>query len=181
MASVNGNSNGWCVDLRVEQRCKNCGLENALMNVCFNDYDVTGKGGFNPLTDTTWKDTRYKTRARVHCRLLVYAPCQNDDLCLAIFDAAVSSGFDVMFVALTRGLQDHLAIDILNAMCLFRGVPLMPGAQGVGSEKFLKTYGPKWFFCKSYCSDFLNCDINHQSKAETYLILSITAQKCLWD
>ena len=157
MATLEASTKGYCNCVATIFRYQQCGLSKALMKVCFTDNRIICHGGFNPLTDSKWKDESIKTQVKGVCRIMIYLQCKADELkaCNGYLKAALEEKFDMLFTE-RKDDDRYSALKIVNAIDEF----------AAGPQAFLTKYGFTWFLChceeskKSECFGLINAAKN---------------------
>ena len=153
MATLEAHTKGYCNWVATIHRYQRCGLSKALMKVCFTDDKITANGGFDPLTDSKWKDNSNKMKVKGACRTMIYLQCRADELeaCNGYLKTAFEEKFELLFTE-KKDDDSYSALKLDNAIAGFAD----------GPREFLTNYGDTWFLCdceqskKSECYDLIN-------------------------
>ena len=173
---------GECRNIEIKPDHRQCGVATELLKSCLGydpdfETEITDFGGlieFDGLQQypnfrnpdkfpgySIWKDTKkYKEKVSSNCETLIAMPCfpdgakpdgsaEQNDFCRAYLEAAEYKGYNHIFIDNdARGAKlKHSIWGIKDALKEFKKNP----------QKFLKTKGRNWFFCKCKEEKELKC------------------------
>ena len=126
------------------------------MQVCFEDEDV---GGMDPKTNSNLLGQLLISRKILYakivsnCEKIVYLQCTPEPptptgVCSAYLNAAINTGFEMIFTLRTKTTRDMDVMDIeKKAKPEFKS----------DADQFIKKHGKSWFFCRCKADRLKGC------------------------
>ena len=144
---------GVCDDVHTFEESRGCGLATALTQVCFQDNDVGGVDPKkHPLFNGNVKRELRQFQAVANCAKIVYLRCRPDAMnppsptaiCSAYLNAAINTGYAMMFTVTKRPADATPHNDVMDVM----GIVEAKLEFKKGPDNFIKEHGYGWFFCR---------------------------------
>ena len=153
ISTLDAKTGGLCDHAYTDKTYQGCHLAQYLMATCFQDDSILGedKKGMDILKDSKWEKEPQRIEEHRTCKTITSLSCfptadTSKRVCISYLRAASLASFDIVFVKkATRGPRGPEEESPMTVWKLGEPLETLFGAD---SDKFVKTYGISWFFCK---------------------------------
>ena len=149
ISTLNAKTGGSCDHASTPKPYQGCHLAQYLGATCIQDDSILGedKKGMDIMKDRKWDQEPQRMEAHSTCKTITSLRCFPDAdtpkrVCISYLRAASLANFDIVFVKKATRPEKESPMTVWEL-----GEPLET-LFGADSDKFVKTYGISWFFCK---------------------------------